>query len=624
MTLPPLVERELRVASRQRNTYRFRIAAALIAGVIGIAFISLTLVGAFPIAKASLGSGLFSILSWIAFITAMGSGPFLTSDSLSQERREGTLGLLFLTPLRGPDIVLGKLLSTSLRSGYAMLAVLPVLGISLTLGGVAVSEFWKTVLALMTALEVSLAAGLLCSAVSRESQKALGLTLVVLAILNLAGPALDALLQSSAAVPPIGRQVSPGYLFLIATAWGRVPFWSSLLVNQIVVGALLGLTCLAVHRNWRDGGDAAGGGRSRRWGFASRRSTATRSPAMRHRLEDNPAYWLACRHGWLSRCLWVLAGILTVGTLGLALAVGFDPDSPWTYAWMLAGTLWSVVALLLYLATAMQAVRLPAETRRSGVLELLLTTPLSEARIVDGQWRGLMRMIGLPLLVCLLTELVATYASQQVSHRQLTVAMTSAPPLAALTNAPPGSVSGSATNFVSLLPGSPGFAVPPPWVPVLLSVLSALTFVANLAAIAWVGIWLGLVSKSANIATLKTLIYVQVVPAVVIGILSGIAIPIVTFSTIGKPGGVSAARVGFLTAWLPLILVSFNTLLSLLKDLVFVNWAQGHLHAEFRQRATDVLYAEVAAPPLPVPTSLPYPPPLPPVPPPPMAPPPRA
>ena len=152
MTLPPLVERELRVASRQRNTYRFRIAAALIAGVIGIAFISLTLVGAFPIAKASLGSGLFSILSWIAFITAMGSGPFLTSDSLSQERREGTLGLLFLTPLRGPDIVLGKLLSTSLRSGYAMLAVLPVLGISLTLGGVAVSEFWKTVLALMTAL----------------------------------------------------------------------------------------------------------------------------------------------------------------------------------------------------------------------------------------------------------------------------------------------------------------------------------------------------------------------------------------------------------------------------------------------------------------------------------------
>lgn len=621
MTLPPLVERELRVASRQRNTYRFRIAAALIAGVIGIAFVSLTLIGAFPVAKASLGRGLFSILSWIAFITAMGSGPFLTSDSLSQERREGTLGLLFLTPLRGPEIVLGKLLSTSLRSGYAMLAVLPVMGISLTLGGIAATEFWKTVLALMTALEVSLAAGLLCSAVCRESQKALGLTLLVLAVLNLAGPAVDALLQTSAAVPPIGRQVSPGYLFLIATAWGRVPFWSSLLVNQIVVGALLGLTCLMVHRNWREGGDAAGAGWSRRWGFGSRRSAATRSPAMRQRLEDNPAYWLACRHGWLSRCLWVLAGILTVGTLGLGLAVGFDPDDPWNYAWMLAGTLWSVIALLLYLATAMQAVRLPAEARRSGVLELLLTTPLSEARIVDGQWRGLMRMIGLPLLVCLLMELVATYASQQMSQQQLTAAMKSAPPLVALTNAPPGTVPGIATNLVSLVPGSPGFAVPPPWVPVLLSVLSALTFVANLAAIAWAGIWLGLVSKSANIATLKTLIYVQVIPAFIIGILSGIAIPILTFSTVGKPGGFSAARVGFLTAWLPLVLVSFNTLLSLMKDLLFVNWAQGHLHAEFRQRAIDVLFAEGAAPPLLVATSLPSPPPLPPGAPPPVAPP---
>ena len=160
-----------------------------------------------------------------------------------------------------------------------------------------------------------------------------------------------------------------------------------------MVGALLGLTCLAVHRNWRDGGDAAGGA-GPAVGGSPPPVTATRSPAMRHRLgtirpTGSPAATDGCRAAcgssresspwgrWVWRSPWD------------------SIPGPWTYAWMLAGTLWSVVALLLYLATAIRAVRLPAETP-GGVLELLLTTPLSEARIVDGQWRGLMRMIGLP------------------------------------------------------------------------------------------------------------------------------------------------------------------------------------------------------------------------------------
>ena len=34
----------------------------------------------------------------------------LSSDSISREKREGTLGLLFLTPLGSRDIVIGKAL----------------------------------------------------------------------------------------------------------------------------------------------------------------------------------------------------------------------------------------------------------------------------------------------------------------------------------------------------------------------------------------------------------------------------------------------------------------------------------------------------------------------------------
>jgi len=73
------------------------------------------------------------------------SGLFLTADCLSEEKREGTLGFLFLTDLRGYDVVFGKLVATSLRGFYAMLAALPVMGVTLVLGGITGEQFWKTV-----------------------------------------------------------------------------------------------------------------------------------------------------------------------------------------------------------------------------------------------------------------------------------------------------------------------------------------------------------------------------------------------------------------------------------------------------------------------------------------------
>ena len=48
---------------------------------------------------------LFSLLTGIEFTFALLTGPFLTADCLSRERREGTLGFLFLTDLGGFDVV---------------------------------------------------------------------------------------------------------------------------------------------------------------------------------------------------------------------------------------------------------------------------------------------------------------------------------------------------------------------------------------------------------------------------------------------------------------------------------------------------------------------------------------
>ena len=68
------------------------------------------------------------------------SGVWFTADCLSEEKREGTLGLLFLTDLKGYDVVLGKLVATSLNGLYAVLAAVPILALPLLMGGVAPGE----------------------------------------------------------------------------------------------------------------------------------------------------------------------------------------------------------------------------------------------------------------------------------------------------------------------------------------------------------------------------------------------------------------------------------------------------------------------------------------------------
>src|SRR2546426_6932189 len=175
MSVLPIVRRELRVAARKRSTFWLRVASAITAVVLGSG--CLLMGGWQRIGTAQMGSMLFYALTWTCLAAALSAGLFFTSDCLSEEKREGTLGFLFLTDLRGHDVVLGKLLGTSLRSSSALLAVFPILAITLFMGGVAPAEFWKTTLALANAMFVSLVAGLFVSALSRQSQRAMAGTL---------------------------------------------------------------------------------------------------------------------------------------------------------------------------------------------------------------------------------------------------------------------------------------------------------------------------------------------------------------------------------------------------------------------------------------------------------------
>src|SRR6266581_7627107 len=181
MSFLPIVERELRAAARRKSTYRIRSWTALLAIV--VSFFSLIFLW-LTRGRGGLGNPLFTYLTSYAFGLCLLAGIFLTADCLSEEKREGTMGLLFLTDLHGYDVVLGKLAATSVLSFFAVLAILPVLGLPLLMGGVTLGEFWRMILVLIVTLFLSLALGLLVSALSHEARQAMAATFLGMLLLG--------------------------------------------------------------------------------------------------------------------------------------------------------------------------------------------------------------------------------------------------------------------------------------------------------------------------------------------------------------------------------------------------------------------------------------------------------
>src|SRR2546427_10488082 len=110
MTLLPVISRELRASARHAFTYYLRLLGA---GALVLASLLFGLEHGFG---PTLGGRLFAQLHSTLFLAIWVLVPLLTADCLSRERREGTLGLLFLTRLRATDIVVAKGLAHGLRA----------------------------------------------------------------------------------------------------------------------------------------------------------------------------------------------------------------------------------------------------------------------------------------------------------------------------------------------------------------------------------------------------------------------------------------------------------------------------------------------------------------------------
>ena len=396
----PVIIRELRAGSRQWGTYWLRVLAAAFA--IG-AFVLFMEQGR-GMRTGREGAELFSTMHRILLATIAVVVPLMTSDCISRERREGTLGLLFLTNLTAREIILAKAIAHGLRACALWAAVLPLMALPILLGGV---DWREVVLSSCYSLEfigMNLVVGLVTSAFTRSQVGAIcaSICLCVLAMMLFAvgnGWAVGWVYNygsngwpQSVEAPDLGSAIrfvcnmhNQWQHFLSAGAAPRTQFalWTGSLVFALFMWLLstflLWLTARHLRRNWQDKPKTKRQTDTEKFFCSPVFMTGLFHRWMRRSIERNPIGWLEKR-SWTGR---ITAWIWLAVMISFASALAYSPvtrDGMASY---------NVLMFMLLGSMAYVAAGSFRRERETGALELILVTPLSERHIIFGRLRGL-------------------------------------------------------------------------------------------------------------------------------------------------------------------------------------------------------------------------------------------
>ena len=365
MNVRPLIVRELRAEARRANTYWLRsLSAGLLTAIFVWSVLDLQRNGDL------LGPMLFDALSKGLLLATLTVIAGITADTISREKREGTLGLLFLTPLRANDVVVGKTLLHGLRAVALFIGVAPIVSLPFLLGGIATQSLLTFAVTLPAAVMIAVASGVLASIHSSEWIES-----IVWAELICAGfCALFVIAEFLA------------FAYIQNNFLGRVPrwigfFWAFVLAAEIIYSTAI--LFWSIH-------------------FASRRLEATwqRDSVDTHswwiKFFSNSTFWRAAFHwntkkardrnpiAWLQEYNW--SSRLT----------------KWGWCIMLFTAQWRTVVMpfrefmtyqmnlyrLVAIGIAFSAAASFRRERQTGALELLLVTPISAGKLIWGRLQG--------------------------------------------------------------------------------------------------------------------------------------------------------------------------------------------------------------------------------------------
>ncbi len=409
MTALPIIERELRTQARLAFTYGLRVLGAAALLLVWLYY------GFNPNFPPSLGGRLFGSLNCTLFIAIWIAVPMLSADCISRERREGTLGLLFLTPLKTREIVLAKGLVHGVRAMTLWLATLPILTIPFVLGGVTWKEAVLSALTNFSSICWALAAGLVASSMAKAWVRAqlfaclfgisfgvafiyatgCNLLLSLRAPLRMGASIHDQILMTGM----FGATDTGGWWGRLLGSLPKATQWSVLfgagrmvLFSVLVLLATIGVAAWNLRRAWQETPPSA-----RQIWLEDKLCTPVLWVSffhrwMRRKLERNPIGWLEQRTwsgrlvmwGWFAMMISLYSAALNGNNVTRLLN-----DLQTFMAWLLIGVI------------AVSAAGSFQRERETGVLELLLVSPLSERQIIGGRLRGLWGQF-LPALILLL------------------------------------------------------------------------------------------------------------------------------------------------------------------------------------------------------------------------------
>ena len=424
MNVRPVITRELRAQARQPFTFTLRVVgvgAMLAAAGWGIAQQG---------DASEFGAELFRLLHLTLFLAIWVLVPLGASDCLSRERREGTLGLLLLTPLSVRDIVIAKCFAHGSRAFTLWLASLPVLVLPFLIGGIN----WKIVgfscVVNLCSLLLAVGASVVASAYCRQAHRALALTAAIEALLlpmlaYIVGAVMWLVFHqknlSYVAVPGAVNVFQPFYGFswdnwlgelrnpwycaggfwlagfapeTLSSMWfgrggglrvihdaGLISLTTGGVLTFLLVIGMVWLATRIIRRHWREAVRSPraeqlekqfcrpvfGGSFLRTW--------------LRRSLEHNPIGWLG-RRSWSGR-------LVGWAWLALIVCVYAYTFTAMTFFMTEFNNLQFALAVLLLLSLTATAAGSFRSERETGVLELLLVTPLSERQIIAGRLRGI-------------------------------------------------------------------------------------------------------------------------------------------------------------------------------------------------------------------------------------------
>jgi ABC-type transport system involved in multi-copper enzyme maturation permease subunit len=390
------MQRELRESARRPLNHWLRLGSA----VGGVALFCLICPD--PGSRESdLGIHLFTNIHALVLVLIFCLIPVTVAERVARERREETLGLLFLTPLTPSGVVAGKCLAVALNFFTLWLALFPLLTIPFLTGGINWNCWVAAVSVEFSFLLLCFAVGLLASALTKTTAGTFIMSMCVAVLLVFVMAEWMTFMVAGVVSFPYG--LSPIEV-ITGSEWNG--YWSDDIWTYIssqmtgaqwlstfatgVAGAFIACVLVAkfaalrLAQSWRDKPPSI-----RKQKLEKQYCTPVLHKWFacykRRAMSVNPVVWLV-QYSWRARLLkWLLCLVCCLVECAVVYVYGKTGEYGEWQSWQQV-LFFGLLIIVVFVAT----VGISRE-KHSGALELILVSPLSVRQIILGRVFGLWR-----------------------------------------------------------------------------------------------------------------------------------------------------------------------------------------------------------------------------------------